>query len=539
MAIIKGVAKYALILVLLVLGLALVLGAVMVLFNVPIFGFRFANVSAEYDYTMKVSTENTDTSIMDFDKILIEADRFAVQVVYTPLDNVIIDGEVRLNGFFRETDDTKGEKDLNKFFKIEKPQTIIQGQEEKGTLLIRTLLQDGMINTVSTKVTIAIPKSHKNLVSIVVSTGAGMFTMTDRVDSEDGEDQLTVQNLKVTTTSGSQNIDSCGIANFESVSERGDVNIGNMKTEESDTTTVTGNVKITNKYGKITFKDGINIGGNCDIESVTSVIKMNNVYGSFSYKGDSGYITLKDVTGTVYLDSSDVDCKINSINESSAELVLSNGKGASLDIESINAATVVVKTQHGNIDIDSLKTDTANFDTTTGNITIGKLSSQIKATTTTGNITIEQDDLVNCILNDSGTLPIDVSTQKGTVVLTNINAKLNAVVSENGTIEVEMVGVFDDCVISGGTNFVNVELPTIRFDTITSSKSGSVDFNLLEHIYTGNGYTFSRINNAEPDNFNTVTERDAAIQADRDAGIKFVTISSESGNITVKAYIPA
>jgi len=537
MAIIKGVAKYALILVLLVLGLALVLGAVMVVFNVPIFGFRFANVSAEYDYTMNVSAENTDTSIMDFDKILIEADRFTVKVVYTPLERVIIDGEVRLNGFFRETDETKGEKNLNKLFKIEKPQTIKQGEEEKGTLLIRTLLQDGMINTVSTTVTVAIPKSHKDLVSITASTGGGMFTMTDR---ENSEDQLTVQNLKVTTTSGSQNIDSCGIANFESISERGDVNIGNMKTETNvDTTAVTGNVKIVNKYGKITFKDGINIGGNCDIESVTSVIKMNNVYGSFSYKGDSGYITLKDVTGTVYLDSSDVSCKINSINKSSAELVLSNGKGASLDIKSINAATVVVKTQHGNIDIESLKTDTANFDTTTGNITIDKLSSQIKATTTTGNITIRQDDLVNCTLNDSGTLPIDISTQKGTVVLSNINAKLNAVVSENGTIEVEMVGVFDDCVISGGTNFVNVELPTIRIDTITSSKSGSVDFNLLEHIYTGNGYTFSRINNAEPDEFDTVEARDAAIKADRDAGIKFVTISSESGNIKVVAYIPA
>ena len=374
---------------LLVLGLALVLGAVMVLFNVPILGFRFVNISADYDYTMDITNENTSTSIMDFDRIEIDADGFSVKVVSTPLSRVIIDGEVRLNGFYKVNEETK-DVDVDKLFTILQPTTVGAdlANDQSGVLVIKAITQKGLINNYSTHFTIAIPETHKDLVSITSSTGSGMFAMTDRDEGV----QLTVENLKVTTTSGNQNIDSCGIANFESVSERGDVNIGNMKSEVSDeTTSVTGNVKIVNKYGKIKFNKSINIGGNCEIESDASTINMNDIYGSFSYKGENAFITLADVTGTVYLDSSGVHCNIDSINKSTAELVLSNGKTAALDIGTINAATVVVKTESGNISIDSLKTNTANFDTTSGNITIGTLSSQIKATTTTGNITINQD----------------------------------------------------------------------------------------------------------------------------------------------------
>lgn len=542
MAIIKGVAKYAVILVALALGAVLVLGAVMILFNVPIFGFRFVNMSEDFIYQMDITTQNTDTTIEKFDKIEIIADRFAVEVVATPLAKVLVNGKIHLNGFYKVDEDSKEQK-VTDLFTIHKPVTTGykaatgNTREQLGTLVVEAKMPEGLLNVVANKITIAVPKGYQNLVSIVSTTGTGMFTMTDRNEGE----RLAVTNLKVTTTSGSQNFDSCGIVNLESISERGDITIGKMKVEDNneDTTKVTGNVKIVNKYGNITFKEGINIGGNCDIESATSTIKVNNVYGAFSYKGDSGYLTIKDVVGTVYLDSSNVACKINSINNASAELVLSNGNNASLDIGSINAATVVVKTKTGNININSLKTDTANFETTVGNITIGNLYSQIKATTTDGNITIKQGNLNECVLNGSNTLPIDVSTQKGTIALSNINAKLTAVASKSGSIQVEMVGILDDCVITSSANNIDVQLPTVRFNTITSSKSGSVDFNLLEHIYATNDYTFSRINNPESDVFETVEARDQAIQADRDAGVKFVTISSDSGDITVKAHVAA
>lgn len=528
MAIIKGVAKYACILVLLVLGLALVLGAVMVLFpSVSMFGFRYCSLDSDYTYRLNVGTGEGEDIIPDFHSIEIDADRFNVEIISSVLNKVIIDGDVRINGFYKTTEETK-DIDVKELFAIKKPYV------EDGVLKIQGVMQEGMLNNVRTNIQIAIPESQKDLVNITSNTGSGSFTMS----ASEAEDihLLEVSGLlKVVTTTGRQTIDSCGITNLESISEKGDINIERLKVkdnvvDENRVSFVNGNVKIVNKYGKITFGRNVNIGGNCEIESDSSVISMNDIAGSLAYKGESSYITLNNITGTVYLDSSDVYCKIKSINKDSAELVLSNGNKAELDIGSINAATVVVNTKSGDINIGALKTNTANFDTTTGNITIDELLSQVKATTTTGNITITQGDFEDCQLNN-GTMFIDVSTKKGTVVLDKINAKLHANVSENGTLEVGMVGVLDDCQINGGDNFVKVKLPRVRLNTITESVSGSVSFNLLEHIYEGKAHTFCRV--LLPDD--GTGEEQTLIEEDRAKGVKLVTITSKSGAITVSA----
>lgn len=516
MSLIKGISKYFVILLLLVVGTGTVMGAVLILFpSASIFGIKYISYIDNYNIACLVTEEQHESYIGTFDNVVINAVDLNVTVVPANVEynNIKIEANLSFNGFYNSTEQA---------FSIDDPYI------EDGNLYINFNTVNGFVNYAKRAVVIYLPINGSNIYlgmdtasqaqcitdgilpvgDITINTGSGSAvissTVASGIDNDTEENEVLhfdTDSISVQSTSGSININNCYIYDADLETTSGSIGLSRIMNDlGNDQKGVENNLTLESNTGRILLGDGVNINNICTINSFLSEITLNDVNYRVIYEGQASYLSMGTVTGQVTINSPDARIVIDKVIGTEAEIVNTNGEGISYQIGEIDASIVVLDTSYGNIHIDKLSSTTATTITTvSGSVVIDEIigtndsidtTHSLKITTQTGNITVSQSDLsndeaLNCLIRSA---IIDLETNSGTVRANNIAGQLLIKINNNGLVYANIVEINADSTINGKNGQVVVNLPNAKY-TVATQSSRSVDVSLLNLVYTTIGLT--------------------------------------------------
>ena len=517
MSIIKGIFKYALILVLIALGICVIGLAVMIFTGATLFGYKYisystTNIVVENGVSQDYVSLNPGANNYygEFDSIVVDAPDMNVSISNNQYDFVGISASIDVKGFVN-VDDVNGlvleEEIAPQIFKIYQP--IVS--DNALYLTIRTI--DGLLSYNKHNLDITIPVHLKTIKDITVSCEDGefhMYTDGNRVveNTDTAYASECTGTLSVTTTTGRQIIEEASINNVVSISERGDLSIANLVStfdyNENALNGITGTLTVENEYGDVTLGENTQIGGGCVITSDHSRIKLNDVYNSgtgdsFIYNGSAAFIELNDIYGVATINSADAQLNLNSVKKSTtdfAELSINQGKRFSLNIEEIDGTTVNVVTESGSVNIGKLKSDMTDITTKSGNVNIEELYSSVKVITENGNININQEELSKEM---APSVVIDIQTDRGNVVVNDIQSALNLRTTGNAAVKLRYAHVYANSNIQNGDGNLEIEATYEKYVLVTSG-AGSFDVKIAQVEYSNqNTETISYVSLTEAD----------------------------------------
>lgn len=566
MSLIKGIVKYIFILLLIVLGVGVVAGAIMMIFNVSIFGYKYVSVNEKQTYYVSASPQMGESYFEHLDKLReVEIDAGNVDVTITPNRfNVSDFGYIRIYSIIQGNGIAKIEdKEIKDCYTTFKP--TIETLYSNGTptefykLIIKNETVDGLVNLTHHKIDVAIPNDlATKLFNLTIRTRGGDINI-----QKDGEEPNNDTIIKVSdtttleTTYGNMNMRYIDIENLDAKSISGKMTfcetIGNIN----------GVVKIKNQTGRVVFEEGVNFLSSCQIESGISRIKINDIVGAFEYRGESAYLDIGHVTGSVNIYSTDAVVNINEISGPSSRIFAGYSQDArdnpnhignrifrikKADFSEALIPDMYLETNSGEIRIDELITKGAtNVDamasllTESGNITIGKLVGDVQATSKRGNIKINQGTYSDYptlteVLKSS---EITVKNTSGNITLKNIVGALNVNVKTDGNspIDVEILEVNNDITIAGYNGNANIKLPTTKLDNTANKYAfifknandkkadGGINIDLLSiRLASRDYYYYVQYLNPETEDYygDTLPE-----------GFKLVRLYTKGGNISI------
>ena len=520
MSIIKGIFKYALILVLIALGVCVIGLAVMIFTGATLFGYKYisystTNIVVENGVSQDYVSLNPGANNYygEFDSIVVDAPDMNVSISNNQYDFVGISASIDVKGFVN-VDDVNGlvleEEIAPQIFKIYEPQVV------NNTLYLSIRTVDGLLSYNKHTLDITIPAHIKTLEDITVNCEDGefhMYTDGNRVVESSGKAYTSkcAGTLSVTTTTGRQIIEEASINNVVSISERGDLTIANLYSEfdynGNTLKGITGTLTVENEYGDVTLGENTQIGGGCVITSDHSRIKLNDVYNSgagdsFIYNGSAAFIELNDIYGVATINSADAQLNLNSVKKSItdfAELSINQGKGFSLNIEEIDGTTVNVVTESGSVNIGKLKSDMTDITTKSGNVNIEELYSSVKVITENGNININQKDVAQEM---ASSVVIDIQTDRGNVIVNDIQSALNLRTTGNAAVKLRYAHVYANSNIQNGDGNLEIEATYEKYVLVTSG-AGSFDVKIAQVEYNNQ--------NTETISFVSLTEADVEV----------------------------
>ena len=532
MSIIKGIFKYAIILVMIAVGVCVIGLAVMMFTGVTLFGYKYVS----YSVSNSVIENNVNSDYIslvpgtanyygEFDSIHINAPDMNVTVTNGVFDYVGLSAKINVKGFVNvnEIDGLIQDEDLGpQIFKIYEPFV------SERTLYFSVKTGEGLLSYSSNNVVIKIPAHNSDFVikDITVDCEDGSFRMVLDEDAliDTGTGFLTpvyetypvscTGTLSVTTTTGDQIVKGVKVNNFTSKTLNGDVVVSNLAStftyDGDDFNGLTGSFAIENERGDITFGSNTHIAGGCAIKSINSKIKLNNVFNDatdamFNYEGSDAHIELNDIYGVAKINSANAILKLNSVKKSAtdfAELSINQGKKFSLDIQEIDGTTVNVVTESGYVNIGSLKSNMTDITTKSGNVSIAELYSCVKVITTNGNVEINQQDINQVSATDT---IIDVQTVKGNVNISNISSVLKLKTTGNAAVKLKYAHIYADSFIQNGDGNLEIEVPYEKY-VISTHGAGSFDVKIAQVEYTNS--------NTSKISFVSLTEQDVEVVQD-------------------------
>lgn len=520
MSILKGILKYGLILIALLVGSAFVLGAVMVLIpSVSVFGIRYAKVEQEGDGYKVVSASD----IAGITGIEVNSDKYNVFIQKNSKNRLSIDVKLSAIGFYKtqyKEVEEEGEK-----FEVAKtmeetfmPATNLE--EIKGgfttVLTIDVTPVQGLLSYTQRDIIISIPGSISSVNLVSVESTEGSVNVTG----------ITTDELVMKTDSGDQNLKNVVVNNIlTSESRKGAVNVGYTEGKTPANYRLNGNqTTFTNKFGNITFADGIDVGDSSEdkltINNDKGNVTLNNVYASFDYTAEAGLVNIKSTSAEVNIVSNDAKFNIETVTGTAFGFSASGTGALTFDIGTFDVNTVYIKTGSGAVNIDILQCyKSTTIETTIGNVDIERVKSSIVCKTESGNITMAQPPRSESPRKD---ITMVIETVSGSVDLSKIVCGVE-VKSSNGKVDVSVLEVNADISVETGIGTPTVLLPvdSTKYDIVTAA-TGTVSVEDLSVIVSTNQETVSHFNHNEGE----CTDANHV-----------VTVKSSGGNVVVKGIV--
>ena len=390
MSILKGILKYGLILIALLVGAAFVMGAVMVLVpSVSFLGVRYAKVEQKGNGYEIVDAKD----ISGVTSIKVNADMYNVVIMQNNTSQLSVRVMLDAIGFYK----TQYKEVLEDGEKVEvaksveetfMPQTNIAEIKRGSTeLVINANPVEGALSFTNREIVIKLPSGAASLRAVEIESTNGKISLeniatTDLTMKSDAGDQ-TLTNVKV-------------LGKFTSESRKGALKVGVAEGATASAYSLNGpEVTIKNAFGDVTFADGINIGDSSNdklvITNDKATIKLNNVEANFKYTGEAGLVNIKTTRGEVDIESNDAKFNIDTIAGSSYGFKAVGDGMLTLNIGELNVNTAFISTSSGAVDIQRLKGDEVTSITTkTGNVTVKNVYRSVIVNTKSGNITMAQ-----------------------------------------------------------------------------------------------------------------------------------------------------
>ncbi len=465
MKILKGVLKYGLILVALLIGAAFVMGAVMIFVpSVTIFGYRYANVT----HTGSGFETNNYSDLNGFNKIEIDAGAYNVSISQNADPTLSIRSKLSVNGFFKYSEDKTAEELFLPTYNIQ----ALKDNTADSTLRITVSQIEGLLNytesTIAVKVPVNLMESGK-IESINVKTASGTITIGS-------DDIIEVGEITLESYQGNQTIKNVrNIQYLNSTSNSGALLVEKTYAGATNEYSIKHDATIINQLGDIKLNTGINVEGKLKIETNMSTITLNDILGSFEYDGDSGLVNMKNVTGQLDISSNDAKFIIDKV-QGSASNILATGEGnLTFEIGTIEAGSVSITSGSGAITINNLKSTQTVFTTKTGNVTINNAYLNATVTTRSGNISVTQPTLTGVEKDALVASEVKLETTSGSINANGIVSKLSVKVNNGrGIANITVVEVNDDITVEGSDGKITIILPVTDFDIVTESATGEV-----------------------------------------------------------------
>ena len=517
MNIVKGILKYALILIALVVGAAFVLGAIMVLApSVTILGVKYAHIELG-DEGYQVLNVNTSKDVTSLE---IDAADYNVEVVVGEFDTLRVDIKLDAMGFYKaqynetieDGETVQEEKSIQEIFLPQTNIATMNNGTPSNKVTIKAGKVEGLLNFTKRSIKVMLPEDKDALNNINITTVDGEVDLTG----------IRGYNVNLKTESGSQTITDCYLEAFTSESKNGEIKVQVSEGKTASNYPITGNVAITNRFGNVKIQEGIYIGlstaNTLTLSNETGTMEFDKVYSNIEYTGDAGLIKINEVKGELKVTSDDAKFEIGSITGVSSNIdAVGEGTLTFVVTGKIVSGTVVdIETETGSVTINELETGDVRIVTTVGNVKVNKVYNSINVKTTSGNITLRQDDAIQA--NDA---TLTVETERGIIDLGKVVSRVDAK-ANNGSIKVIVARLSTyGMKIESDIGAIQVNLPTISgaseaFDVITNTTGACK----IEHIPGVTANTHSHYNH----------EGEGCTTARK------VNITSRAGSITIKGY---
>lgn len=510
MSILKGILKYGLILIALLVGAVFICAAVMVLIpSVSLFGFKYVNIKDNDKLFEKISYSDFGGVVT---AIEIDVAGYDVIIGHGENDEIRIKTELSGVGFYKtQYADEEGTEELS-LEDVFVPKTNIakykEGAIKTGVITIEAPEVEGLVSFTEKRIHIFLPPAATAVARLDAKTTSGDVEVKN----------LAIPSVTLTSDSGNQTLTNVAVSELTSVTRKGTLDVGVTEGKNAASYSVTGNVTLKNKLGVVNFAEGINIGtthaNSLIIETDMAEFNLNDVRSDINYSGEAGLVNVKEVSGELLITSK--DAKFN-IENTCGDKIDAKGDGMlSLDIKELSADVAIFETSGGYITIGNLKTPDSVIKTNTGNVTLGKVLHSTTVETKSGNVKLDQKD-VSFVPGSK----ITIKTEKGIITATDIVSGLD-IDSDNGAVTVKVAQVTGNITIKTDIAKAKIELPIAQYDLVTASPNGTVQVNDFGFTVTSNAETISHVNH----------EGEGAC-----AGTVVVSVKSNSGAVEVTGIV--